>query len=322
MKKFFSLVLLFIGLISILSCDDQLNPYGEMKEKYVLNCIIRADSSFQIAMLTKSYQTGDFDPYSNTNDPSIKGAKIRIWNKDNVVILRDTTIARTESDKYQTPYTVFYSKSFQPLPNTPIEIEALLPNGKRLVSQSQIPADITFNELQSDTIIPPKDKNFIRVRWFSDQKNAVFITRLGIYYFKHEGGEKKRYIQVIPLNYVKFGDELIPNYPKPNSELALVADNITINQAMELISKGDPDKGKYEILSCILEVLSLDQNLSTYYNSTARSRDAYSVKLDETDYSNVTGGYGVFGVYNRNYYVIRFTHAYIRSFGYFPGLTE
>lgn len=96
----------------------------------------------------------------------------------------------------------------------------------------------------------------------------------------------------------------------------------TVNQAMELISKGDPNKSNYIILSCIAEVLSLNEELSFYYNATARDRDIYSVKLDETDFSNIENGYGLFGVYMRTYHVMRFSHDYIRSFGYEPGLTD
>jgi len=62
--------------------------------------------------------------------------------------------------------------------------------------------------------------------------------------------------------------------------------------------------------------------LSKYYNSTNRSLDTYSVKLNETDYSNITNGYGIFGAYVRKYAGIRFTHAYIESFGYTPGVSD
>lgn len=309
-------------VITSMSCDDQLNPYGDFKERYVLNCIIRGDTTFQIATLTKSYTSGDFDPYSATNDPSVKNSLIRIWNKEKVALLRDTTIERPPENLYKTPYTVFYSKDFQPEANSLLEIEAILPNGKRLVSTAKIPAAIDIADVISDKLIPPANKDFLKVQWLSSQKDAVFITRLAIYYFKHEGGVKTRNIATIPINYVQFNDEWIPNLPKPTSDFSYTVDMSTVNKAMELISQGDPNKEKYEILSCIMEVLSLDENLSVYYNSTARGRDIYSVKLDETDFSNINGGYGIFGVYMRDYHVLWFTHNYIRSFGYIPGLTD
>jgi len=317
-KKIFILLCLIL-----LSCDESLNPYGEFKEKYVLNCVIRADTTFQIAMLTRSYTSNNFDPYSDSTDHSIDGALIRIWNgKDIVAVFKDTLIERPEGDKYKTPYKVYYTNNFKPLPNSTVEIEAILPNGKKLKSSSVVPDEIMFNKEKCDTIIPEKNKDYIKIGWSSNQKNPVFVTRLAIYYFKHDKGKKVRGIADIPLNYVLFNGEYVPDYPKPTSDFIYSVNLDVINKTMELISKGDPVKSNYEILSCIAEVLSLDENLSYYYNSTARGRDSYSVKLDETDYSNIQGGYGVFGVYNKSYWVIRFKHDYIRSFGYIPGLTE
>lgn len=321
MKNF---ILYFVAVTLFIissSCENSLNPYGEFKEKYILNCIVRADTNYQVALLSKSYLAENFNPYSNTEDQSIKNALVRIWSGNDVVaILKDTVIERSSNDKYKSPYRIYYTDDFQPQPNFPIEIEAILPNGKKLRSSSRVPSDISFIEQSSDTIIPPKEKDYIRVTWSSDQENPVFIIRLGIYYFKYENGKKVRKILDVPMNYHKYNNEFIPNYPKPISDKAYSVDMNTINKAMELISKDDPKKENYEILSCILEVISLDENLSTYYNTTANANNAYSIKLDETDYSNISGGYGVFGVYNRNYYVLRFAHDYIRSFGYIPGL--
>ena len=315
------LLIMIIGVT--LSCEDSLNPYGSLDEKYVLNCVIRGDSTFQVATLTKSYMVTNSDPYSNTNDLGIKGAVIRLWNgNDSVAILRDTTISEPEGSKYNRPYSAYYTNKFQPRANSTVEIEAILPDGRKLTSQASVPAKIVVLPSVSSNQIPPAEGDDIIIKWSSDQKNPVFIIRLAIYYFKYENGQKERGVFTVPLNYTEYNNDLIPVYPKPQSEMAYVVNMETITRAMELISQGDSDKSKYEILSCIAEVLSLNEELSFYYNGTARSNDVYSVKLDETDYSNIQNGSGLFGVYMRSFMLLRFTHAYIQSFGYKPGLTE
>lgn len=321
MKKFLTLFIIFIALIS---CEENFNPYGELKDRYILNCIIRGDTTFQTVTLTRDYQVENFDPYSNTEDVNVKNALIRIWNgNDKVSLFRDTTIERQVGDKYKTPYTVFKTNDLMPTPNSKVEIEVILPNGKKLTSVANVPDVINITDSLSDKIIPPTDnKKYIKVSWFTNERNPVLIVRLAIYYFKHENGLKTRNLMTVPLNYIQYGNEWIPNYPKPVTDQAYSVDMNTINKAMELISKDDPNKSRYEILSCILEVLSLDTELRKYYFATARSRDIYSIKLDETDYSNINGGYGVFGVYMRTYWVLRFTHQYINSFGYTPGLSD
>jgi hypothetical protein len=321
MKKLFSLAAIISTLVISYSCNDNFDPYGDFKDLYVLNCVVRGDSTFQSATLTRDYRVDNFNPYSNTTNETVKGAIIRIWSgKDKVTILRDTTIQRPAGDLYQSPYTVYYSNNFQPDPGTTIEIEAILPNGKKLTASTTTPEDIVMGT--QETLIPSTTRNYLKYTWYSNQKNPVFITRLGIYYFKIENGQKVRHIAVVPESYSEYNGTWIPIYPKPITEEARTVDLGIFKKTMELISDGDQNKSNYIILGCILEVLSLDSGLSTYYNATARSNDIYSVKLDETDNTNITGGYGLFGVYNRTYSVGFLTHDYIKSFGYTPGLEE
>lgn len=323
MKNLLKLTLVVAIFISFVSCEDNVNPFGDLEEKYVLNCVIRGDSTFQTATLTKSYLVTNGDPYSSLDDTAIKGAIIRLWNdKNKVTILKDTTISHPENSEYKKPYTVFYTNNFQPRENSTVEIEAILPDGKKLRSTALVPAKLSIRESLSTGQIPPVEGDKIQVKWESSQKEPLFVVRLVIYYFKYEDGVKKRNLLTVPLYYTKYEGEDIPVNPKPQSELVYEVNMETINKAMELISKDDPNKGRYEILSCIAEVLSLNEELSFYYNGTIRGSDHYSVKLDETDFSNIENGYGLFGVFMRTYYVIRFKHSYIHSFGYVPGVSD
>lgn len=323
MKKIFTVAsFLLIGILS-LSCDENLDPYGQFKEKYVLNCIIRGDTTFQSATLSTDYQVSNLDSYSNTKDPGIKGAFIRIWSgNDKVVKLRDTTISRSTGDPYQTPYSTYYTNTFQPDSNTQLEIDAILPNGKRLTSITKTPSPVSMIYKNSDLLIPSPTTDLIHYAWSSEQQNPVYIVRLSVSYFKNENIQKIKRSMVIPLNYLEYNGSFVPNYAKPLNVGGYTVDMATITRAMQLISKGDPNKGSYEILGCVLEILSLDQNLSAYYNSTIRSNDLFSVKLDQTDYSNIKGGYGVFGVYMKTYFVSYFRHQYLQTFGYTPGSDE
>jgi len=322
MNKLVKYLIVFTAVLAF-SCEENLNPFGELDNRYVLNCVIRGDSTFQVATLTKSYMVTNGDPYSYTEDPAIKGAIIRLWNgKDKVAILKDSSINEPEGSPYKRPYSVYYTNKFQPLENSTVEIEAILPDGQKLRSEAKVPANVTIYQHASSDQIPPKDGGDVFIKWNSGQRNPVFIVRLAIYYFKYENGQKKRNVYTIPINYVKYNEEYLPVYPKPQSELSYILDMETVNKAMELISEGDPNKNNYEILSCIAEVLSLNEELSYYYNGTARSGDIYSVKLDETDFSNIQNGSGLFGVYMRTYLVLRFKHSYIYSYGYTPGLVD
>lgn len=105
-------ILALIFYILLISCTDELNPFGELKIKYILNCVIR-DDTFQFVMLSRTYATSNFNPYSDSTGHSIQGAFVRICNgKDILAILKDTVIERSEGDKYKTPYRVYYTNNF------------------------------------------------------------------------------------------------------------------------------------------------------------------------------------------------------------------
>jgi len=327
MKKFFYFLFILSFGICILSCDESFDPYGTFMDKYVLNCIIRGDTTFQTATVTQDYQVLNLEPLSNSKDPNIYGTIIRIWNgNDKVAKMRDTTIQRQANDLYKTPYALYYTNNFQPESQSELQIEAILPNGKRLTSVTNTPSAVNMIYKECDLLIPAVlstgSNDLIHYAWHSDQQNPVYIIRLSINYFKNENLNKIKKTMVIPLNYLQYNNSYLPNYAKPLNTGSYKVDMATITRAMQLISEGDPDKASYEIMGCVLEILSLDQNLSSYYNSTTRSNDLFSVKLNETDYSNIQGGYGIFGVYMKTYFVSYFRHQYLQTFGYTPGSDE
>jgi hypothetical protein len=91
-----------------------------------------------------------------------------------------------------------------------------------------------------------------------------------------------------------------------------------ISRALEEISAGDPNKDNYNILqSPAFELIALDLNLSRYVSSTNQTFDDLTVTVNESDFTNIEGGLGVFGSYTKKKYNrIKFQPGYIESFGY------
>lgn len=314
MKKIFFVIILF----SIISCSESFDPYGELKDGYVLNCIIKGDTTFQTATLTRTYFVSNNDPYSSTIDPNIKNATIRIWNGDSMFVMKDTIIDRPKSSKYKYPYRLYYTNRFVFTPGKNLEIEARLDNGIKLKSYTTPPQPVQFSQIEKN--IPYKNNSSVYFSWNPGIANQTYITRLSIYYTKKENGKDVFMTKEIPLRYEKFENSLVPIYPTATNSNSLTVGMDAITETMKLISEGDENKSNYEIIAAFLEVIALDKNLSAYFNSTARSQDGFSVKLDETDFTNIENGFGVFGIYLRNTYLVPFTPQYIKSFGYKPGL--
>ena len=159
-----------------ISCDADFSPYAEFQEIYSLTCLLRSDTTFQTAVLSHNYLPPQPDPNSYTNDPSIIGADIRVWYGDSVYVFSDSSETRTDSSRYTGPFRYYYNNKFKISPKEDIEIEVLLPNGRRLFASSVTPKAIIFSE-SSDVIIPPVNSELVNFVWTANEQGAYFSPK-------------------------------------------------------------------------------------------------------------------------------------------------
>jgi len=299
-----------IGLLFFISCEEDFNPYGDYQEKFALTCILRNDDNFQTAVLLKSYLTPP-------TDPSVIGADVRVWYNDSVFVFRDSSTARTDSSGYQSNFSFYYNNEFVIGNDKAIELEVILPNGKRLRSNSVTPKRIDFND-ESEVVIPPVSSSIVQVLWNQFDNGIYFIPQLTIRYKQNVNGEIIEKTKVAPIRYVDQEGEQTPIFPSPISSPAIVYQLDAITKALQEISAGDPNKSNYSILQKVsFSVKAFDQPVSKYISSTGGSFDDLTVSVDIADYTNIQGGFGLFGSYSkRNYTKLRFLQSYIESFGY------
>ncbi len=315
MKKNILTTFAFFALVVISSCEEDFDPRTKFKEQYILNCVIRGDNPVQIATLSRSYTISGYDPYENNIDPFFNDADIRLWYKDDVYFLKDTTIARVDTSRYDDSIKCYYLENFTPEANSVLEIRAVLPSGKTLTGVTRFPGDITFVTSESTLFIPPSDKDTILFKWRGNN-TGWNVFRFTIYYTKKENGIEVPYTKVVPIKYEFANNIYKPIYPIPSRTPAVAFPNEVMDITMEQISAGDPDKENYRIKNAIIEIAVLDDHLSNYYSSTQGFLDKYTVRVDESDYTNIEGGFGIFGSYFQKKLLATFAAGYVRSFGY------
>ncbi len=317
MKNLYLFFSAFIMLLTLASCDQSLNPKGDYYERYVLNCILQGDTTYQVAVISHSYDVEGFDPYKNTIDPAITGADLRLWYNDSVFVFRDSVVTRLGNTRYDDSLKIYYLKNIHIDYNKPIEIEALLPNGRRLKSSTSSANKIIFDE-ENSKVIPPVNTNLVDILWNQNNSNEYFLPKFIVTYYKKVNGVPERHTIEMPIKYIQDGSKYIPVYPVVSGQYGISYDPEVIKKALLLISDGDPNKNNYSVLiSNQVKVYSLDQNLVRYYSSTSQDNN-FTVRLDENDYSNIDGGFGVFGSYVLTNYTIRFTPEFITDLGYTP----
>lgn len=309
------LIIILFGIISF-SCQEDFNPYGEFKEKYIFNCILRGDSQVQIAALSKSRNPEKFNSELITEDASIRGADIRILAGDSVYIFRDSVIDRTDTSRYKTPFKFYYNNYFSLPANKEIGAEILLPNGRRITSSSKTPFKVQFDQ-KSEDVISDQSPGILQFFWNISFTGQYFAPRMVVTYTKNVDGTNYLMEKEIPYTYSSEGNNEIPIFPPISLQSILGIERQAITKALNEISQGDPNKENYTIHEfATVQILAFDQNLSKYYSTTNGSLDDLTVRIDEKDFTNINGGYGIFASYLKGEYKVKFLPAYIQSFGY------
>ncbi len=317
MKRFFPIIF-FALAVFYYSCDVPLNPNAPFRQRYALIGIMRNDTSVQIITLTKSYQPADgLNPLSNTDDPSVVGAEVNMWYRDTLYELRDTTIPRADTSHYKGPIHFYYINNFQPQPGEYVDIEALLPNGLLLQSTTQMPdvQNYGFFSNKDDRTIPPADgRNYIYIEW-KQLPNILYQPRVIITYYVKGSTDKRE--KEVPLYYENQNGNSVPIYLTQTKVNSFSISLETINRALNEIPEGGKDKLQYSIANIDVQMIAYDENLATYYSSIQEGVDAFTVRLDQPDYSNITGGFGIFGSFVRTDLYIKFTADYLKALGYY-----
>jgi hypothetical protein len=311
--------LLFLILISvfILSCDEDFNPYGDFIERYAFTCILKSDENFQTATLFRSYRPDGFDPYSYTTDPSVRGADIRVRYNDSVFVFKDSSVTRLDTTRYKTLFSFYYNDQFQIGNRKTIELEVLLPDGRRLHSSSFTPAKINFED-KSDISVPAGAKNFIQIFWRSIDEGTFFLPKLMIRYKQNINGEIVNKLKNVPLRYINQEGESVPVFPSASSLLTVVYDLNALTRSLHEISEGDPQKQNYSIYQNLaFQLIAYDIPTTKYISSTGSTIDDLTVNVGVADFTNIEGGFGLFGSYYKGDYTrLRFLQSFIDTFGY------
>jgi hypothetical protein len=304
-KILFVLTITIITLI-LLSCEEAFSPQGELDDQYVLNCIIKRDTTFQTATILRSYKTkSNINTTGNSEDHFVHGAKItltcyNIYGVKEIYNFRDTLISYMDNGGTMADLRCYYIKDFNPTSAVEeinpgvyrrygygMKIEAVLPVGKKLTGVSGGDLDSSFiNTYKQTNPVDLGPDNLSFVIYSNSQPELV------IKYAKLVNGIWIDYQKLIPKYYSKE----IPIYPKIESlDKYVQYDTLAIRKTLLELSANDPNKQNYIIKKIVFMLNVLDYNLMTYFSSLQTFSSEFSYRGTPPDYKSISGGLGVFG---------------------------
>lgn len=313
MRRSLKYITYLLILISAIGCEENFSPEGKFYQDYVMNSIIRNDTSYQIATVLKTFPMNGED---DVNDNFIDSVFLRLWHSDEVYIFNDTTVSNSNGSNEKLKY--YYIDNFVPEFGKEMEMEALLPNGRRLNATTMVPQKLTTDGISTDKIIPPREDDVFSSAWSFSGNFVVSDLLIELHYFLDNEPKTVE----IPLEYIKRDGKLAPRYPRPAEYGSFAIDMSVIDQAMKNLGAGLTDKSRIKVRFVVVDILVYDRSLSSFYASNSNLRDDFSVRVDKPEYSNVEGGFGVFASFVRKKYTVNFQPVYIQSFGYKATILE
>jgi hypothetical protein len=324
MKKKILLTSLFTAALLFNSCDENVSPKGKLPEDYVMNLIIRTDTTFQTATVTRVYDVDGFDPLELKTDPSVIGAKISLKYSDSNTeyYYRDTVDNNKFNSRFGVPSRYYYLKNMPILYGKEIEMKAVLPGGKVINAKTKIPEKFVFTSEGTTPFIPGplvgRDTSNISVAWNNASTELVKMGNATlVYFYKEVDGTKTRYEKKVPMNIFINGNDTSTNYNVSSFRNDLKINRTILKNILSEISADNSAKGRYSIAPLEIEVFVMDENLTRYFSAGLLYDFGFTIRNLPTQISNMNGGLGFMGSYAHSKIAIRFEDQYLlNTFGY------
>ena len=304
-------------LLSALSCEENFSPKTEYKKTYILYCVESVDIYFHSFIpsvyLTKTYEdNSNFPADKNQMPPFVSGAKV-ILRVDNKVDTLKELLSRQGN---------YYGGINNRIGvNSKVKITAILPDSTVLTTSAVVPEMPAFET--SYPFLHGLTTKINQWRWgytwkitWNEYEDVLFFPKFLLRYRKATDPTYNWFEIEIPMSYQKSGNKSVPIFPTYTRSNSIEYSFNAIDSVMKNISLGDTNKSAYIISDFAFQLVVYDKHLANFFSSTNGYLDPYSIRLDETVYTNVLGGMGIFGFNISNGCGREVNKEYAESFGY------
>jgi hypothetical protein len=308
-----SLMVLITGAVAaawITGCNEPFDPRSPLDQQLVVYSILSNDRDVQFVRVNSNYMPSGFDPNSYSGDNSVRDALVTISSSGGTLMLRDTTMARPDSTRYDYPLYMYAITPFTPVRGRAYQVFVQSPSLGTASGSTVVPgvASIKLADVSVPVLSDPLKLGKTEVAEYNvvfSSAARAYSTHLYIYYDVLKGSKWVEERTEVPysssiwdttysLQWAQYADLVVcPDSGKVSVDYA---NGFLKNIITDIQSREYPDT--HVIFKWIVfVVLQADQNLFGYYQSVRGYRDPHSIRLDQPQYSKIDGGVGVIGAY-------------------------
>jgi hypothetical protein len=286
MKRAISIIVLLSLVLA--GCNQPFEPNGPVNNTLVLYGILSSRTDTQYVRLSSTFGA--------LPAPDIRNASVTVAGGGQVIAFRDTTVFWRDAEGAFSPTNVYVAYNAPVSGNVEYRLQASTPSG---LTAS---ASLTALSQPFFSLKPGATRGFfVLTRQFKTLSGAAILHFYLDYFVLVNNGWELHTEEVPSRSYVDAGGNDAFEYPSfsPVATLAAAGNDVSIDSTLLTITKARVfDKFRpapLVYLDVRFIVTQIDDFLYDYYYLNNGAVDNSTIRLDVPDFTNIRGGYGVFG---------------------------
>jgi len=297
-----SLVLLVVVLVG---CEKPFTPKGPFVQKLAVFGILSNTSDSQYVRVFKTYDPPGFDPYEVLEDQAVRGALVTVGEGASVVRYAETAIPRTDKSRFSDNILAYVAPKFRVRPGAIYTIDVNTPSDGVAHASITVPDTGWLGLLNPYALAGTENEDLLAVQLRISSFALGYMVRFYVQYDLLKGSTWIPTATEMPGWMVIVDSTKYFGYPKlvrrsttPGLPGTWQIESVYFMPSAYHEKVGELGRlyGKTMRLRRLFFVLTqVEQNLYMFYNLANGYQDAISIRLDMPDWTNISGGIGVFG---------------------------
>lgn len=281
-------------------CDQSFDPRGPYVKRLVVYSVLSGRSDSQYVRIYTTYNPTGFDPYENIDDTFVRNAKVTMTDDSTTYNFKETVIPRDNRGRYSSNLVAYFAFPCPPRLGKRYSLAITSDQGNATATLSVPTKGYINNNTPYIFVNPRKYTDDIPVSIGLSPGAHAYLVRFYINFDVNFGQNWEHHRLEVPSS----GDSTTSSqqyiYPTLTRRPATSSPylNIVYPYASYLAFYKSLElqyRTFFLLKSATFILTQVETNLYNYYGVSNGFLDPYSIREDQPDFSNIVGGFGVFG---------------------------
>ncbi len=287
--------LLFSIAVILAACDTDFSPKGQYEQRLIVYSILSNRSDSQYVRIYTTYNLSGYDQGEQSSDTQVRGADVQLSDVLGNYELTETTIPRDDKSRYSSDIVAYMISPCRIQPGRQYSL-AITSSAGNASATATVPTngviyfrnpsvlrnpDVFNEDIVASAQVSPLARGYL-VRFFIDVD--VYV-----------GQELVRKRLEVPSGILQNQYQYPILNRRPPEPIQLFNIYFSLDVYKMFRKALVKQYGGFSLQGAMLVLTQVDKNLYNYYGVANGFQDPYSVREDLPDYTNIDGGFGVFG---------------------------